>query len=90
MKISNQLAAMLKTAMDIREGSYDKAKVDIDEANDELYSSADYYGKTMREASEEAATQHGEPEMADILYYLTYSYWNDVQVWAENLPKDSV
>ena len=90
MKISKQLAAMLQTTMDIRENSFDNAWAAADTAKDEMYNSADYYGKTLREAAEEAATQHGEPEMADILYYLAYSYWNDVQVWAENLPKDGV
>ena len=90
MKISKQLAAMLQTTMDIREKSYDWFQAGRDEVNDELCDCNDYYGKTLREASEEAATQHGEPEMAEILYYLAHSYWNDIQVWAKNLPAEAV
>lgn len=83
--ISKQLAAMLQTAMKIREESYDTAKAERDAANDQLYDVEEYYGRTLREASSEAASLHGEPEMADILFYLLHSYWNDVQVWWESL-----
>lgn len=86
MKISKQLAAMLQSTLDIREGSYDNATAEIDSTNDAvMFDAEDYYGKTLREAASEAATQHGEPEMADILFYLARSYWNDIQVWIEEL-----
>lgn len=82
---SKQLAAMLQTAMKIREDSYDRVRADLDAANDQLYDVEEYYGRTLREAAAMAADKYDEPEMADILFYLLHSYWNDVQVWWESL-----
>lgn len=96
LPMDKKLADMLSNAMAIRELSYDKTAADAaadaadaeaagDPSNAWAYIAdyAQFYGLTLEQAAEKAATEAGEPTMASILYYLMVHAWNDVQAWIE-------
>lgn len=89
--MDKKLASMILRAMEIRESSYDKAAAT--EAEESVESSdtrylpsdlvdyAEFYGKTLEQAAEQAAVENEEPTMASIIFYLMYHAWNDIQTW---------
>lgn len=96
ISMDKKLASMLLRAMELRESSYDKAAVDKAEKEAEasiegfgtkyslagdLIDYSTFYGLTLEQAAEKAATEAGEPTMASIIFYLMYHAWNDVQSW---------
>lgn len=87
-----KLATIFKAAQKIREESYDNvaaeaAYADCSAGRVAWVDYASFYGKTMREAAEEASTLHEEPAIAEIIYLLMVGYWNDAELWADDQLK---
>lgn len=96
-KMNAKFAAMFKRAQKIREASYNNAAADAATAaaNDERNADptnpyagmgVDYkrfYTLTYEQSAQKAAEEMGEPEMAEVLYLLMYSLWNDIEMWAD-------
>jgi hypothetical protein len=94
MKMDKKLAGMILKAMEYRESSYDKAAADEATTAAEAAAGNDstvgyicdystFYGLSLEQAAEKAATEAGEPTMASIIFYLMYHAWNDVQSWVK-------
>lgn len=95
-KMNVRLASMVLNAMKIRETSYDKeaanvatAKADAEKAAEpeNIYAGmvdySKFYRKTMEQSAEEAANEADEPAMANVLYLLMVTAWNDIASWAK-------
>jgi hypothetical protein len=84
--VSDTLERIIKDAMQIREQSYDHAaaeKADKESEDAEFIDFSSFYKKTVKEASDEAATAAGDPRLGEVVYYLLSYVWNDISDWAE-------
>lgn len=88
--ISNQLAAIIKRAAQLREDSYDKAGAI--EAQEQLGSGertvvdfSEFYGLSMAEAADKACFEYNEPDLAPLINAMLVGIWSDALSWADSI-----
>lgn len=89
MNAHQLLAAMIRTAVDLRESSYDRAAA-LRATNDTSNRHIDFmqfYGMSLEEATRIAGTRLNAPELATPVYLLLRTGWNDVIDWADQHPQ---
>ena len=85
-----ELAKAILEAQKIREESFNKDAADeAEKSSVQLVNLSKFYGKSMKEAADEAAGNAGFDKRGTLPVYLLCQYcWNDSQQWANEILSD--